>query len=99
MFYEGTVNTYLCDTLLFLFLKSYKNSITLCILGSVVITVTVTGNTTTVQSIIDDACTAISAGNTFTYNGQTFTLSTYLTIDNVQYYGVNCGETVSYSRR
>ncbi|XP_052060298.1 fibrocystin-L-like isoform X3 [Mytilus californianus] len=61
--------------------------------GSVVITVTVTGNTTTVQSIIDDACTSISAGNTFTYNGQTFTLSTYLTIDNVQYYGVNCGET------
>ena len=64
--------------------------------GSVIITTTITGNTTTVQQIIDDVCDSISTGTTLTYNGQTFTLSSYLTIDNVTYYGVSCGaSTVS----
>jgi hypothetical protein len=41
--------------------------------GSVIITTTITGNTTTVQQIIDGVCDSISMGTTFTYNGQTFT--------------------------
>ena len=54
--------------------------------------VTISGNMTTVQEIIDGVCDSISSGTTFTYNGQAFTLSTYMTLDNVTYYGVSCGD-------
>ena len=54
--------------------------------------VTISGNKTTVQEIIDGVCDSITSGTTFTYNGQTFSLATYMTLDNVTYYGVSCGD-------
>ncbi|XP_069115426.1 fibrocystin-L-like [Argopecten irradians] len=58
--------------------------------GSVIISVTVAGNTSTVTSVLDGVCSNISSGATFTYNGATFALSSTMTVDGQQYYGVNC---------
>ncbi|XP_033758550.1 fibrocystin-L-like [Pecten maximus] len=58
--------------------------------GSVVISVTVSGNMTTVTDVLDGVCSNISSGSTFTYNGATFALSSTMTVDGQQYYGVNC---------
>ena len=80
-----TFTNHQCITLTMTFTFNFSFS------GSVIITTTITGNTTTVQQIIDGVCDSISTGTTFTYNGQTFTLSSYLTIDNSTYYGVSCG--------
>ncbi|KAK3107254.1 hypothetical protein FSP39_010348 [Pinctada imbricata] len=63
--------------------------------GSVVVTVTVNGNSSTVANLIEGFCDSITAGTSFSYGGHTFTMSTFLTVDNQTYYGVSCGNDVS----
>ncbi|XP_021354873.1 fibrocystin-L-like isoform X2 [Mizuhopecten yessoensis] len=58
--------------------------------GSVIITVTISGNTTTVTEVTTGICSDISSGSTFTYNGATFSLSSTMTVNSQQYYGVSC---------
>ncbi|XP_062604921.1 uncharacterized protein LOC134266719 isoform X1 [Saccostrea cucullata] len=53
--------------------------------GSVVITVTVSGNSTTVLEVTEALCTAIKSGTTFTYKGTTHTLSKTMSVNGADY--------------
>ncbi|XP_061189118.1 fibrocystin-L-like [Saccostrea echinata] len=53
--------------------------------GSVVITVTVSGNSTTVLEVTEALCKAIKDGTTFTYKGTTHTLSKTMSVNGADY--------------
>ncbi|XP_048777455.2 fibrocystin-L-like isoform X3 [Ostrea edulis] len=53
--------------------------------GSVVVTITVSGNSTTVLEVTEAMCTAIKDGTTFTYGGTTVSLKSYMTVNGASY--------------
>ena len=80
-----------CTTQSFIYLSFNLLSVS----GSVMVTMKVAGNTTTVDEAVTALCDAITGGTTFTYNGMTFTLMSWMQVDGYSYYGVSCGDTTT----
>jgi hypothetical protein len=67
------------------------------ILGSILVTFVVEGPTSSVEETVESLCGSIQNETSFTFNGQSLTLSPYMAVNNEQYYGVKCGEQVKKS--
>ncbi|KAJ8320870.1 hypothetical protein KUTeg_002457 [Tegillarca granosa] len=64
--------------------------------GSILVTLTISGNSTNINSTVYAVCSGIQSGTSFTYNSVTLSLTSYMTVGGVSYYGVTCGDiTVS----
>ncbi|XP_069115226.1 fibrocystin-L-like [Argopecten irradians] len=59
--------------------------------GSIIVTYSVSGSISDVNTTVYTMCESIQNGSTFNFNSQSLTLSGYLTVGGVAYYGVHCG--------
>ncbi|GFN92112.1 fibrocystin-l [Plakobranchus ocellatus] len=62
--------------------------------GSFVVTLNIEATSTGYNETITTMCGEIQNGTTFTFDNTTVTMSNYLTVDGVTYYGVSCGDIV-----
>lgn len=62
--------------------------------GSVIVAVTVSGNSTTVLEVTEAMCDAIKSGTSFTYQGTSVQLSKYMTVNGASY----CSDEVDRSQ-
>lgn len=67
----------------------------LCFTGSIVVTFVIAGSLTDVNATAYSVCDSIYNGTSYSYGSYSLTLAPFLTINNVTYYGVTCGEIVS----
>ncbi|XP_069115224.1 fibrocystin-L-like [Argopecten irradians] len=65
--------------------------------GSIVVTYSISGGISGVNSTVYGMCDTIQNGTGFNFNSQSLTLSGYLTVGGVSYYGVSCGPISSSS--
>ncbi|KAL4228989.1 Fibrocystin-L [Mactra antiquata] len=63
--------------------------------GSILVTFTVSGNTSTVNDTAYSLCESIYNDTQYSFYGTSLTLSPYMTIDGSTFYGVSCGEIPS----
>ncbi|KAK3716577.1 hypothetical protein RRG08_039372 [Elysia crispata] len=63
--------------------------------GSLVVTLNIEATTSGYNETITTMCDEIQNGTTFTFDNTTVTMSNYLTVDGVTYYGVSCGDIVT----
>ncbi|KAK7105773.1 hypothetical protein V1264_017108 [Littorina saxatilis] len=59
--------------------------------GSLVVSMVVSGTTSGINTTLYAICDNISNGTTFTFSGQTVSMSTYMTYNGQTFYGVTCG--------
>ncbi|XP_060084829.1 uncharacterized protein LOC132564170 [Ylistrum balloti] len=59
--------------------------------GSIVVTYSISGGISGVNTTVYGMCDTIQNNTGFTFNSQTISLSGYLTVGGVSYYGVSCG--------
>ncbi|XP_021354106.1 fibrocystin-L-like [Mizuhopecten yessoensis] len=59
--------------------------------GSIVVTYTVSGGVSDVNTTVYGMCESVQNGSSFTFNSQAITLSGYLSVGGISYYGVYCG--------
>ncbi|XP_060084827.1 fibrocystin-L-like, partial [Ylistrum balloti] len=59
--------------------------------GSIVVSFSVSGGISNINATVYGMCESIQNGSTFTFNSQSLTLSGYLTVGGISYYGSLCG--------
>lgn len=62
------------------------------------VTMTVSGSNTNVNTSLYSTCSLISGGQSFTFNGNALSLSTYMTYNGTTFYGVSCNVSVSIAQ-
>ena len=73
------------------------NIVSLFISGSILVTFVIEGTTSDVNTTAYAVCDSISNSTSYSFNGYDLTLSSFMTVNNQTYYGVTCGEIVSFN--
>lgn len=56
------------------------------------VTFQISGSNSSVNSTVYAVCSSIQGGQTYSFNGQALSLTSYLTVGGATYYGVTCGD-------
>ncbi|XP_069121982.1 fibrocystin-L-like [Argopecten irradians] len=59
--------------------------------GSIIVTFSISGGISSVNTTVHGMCDSVQNSTGFNFNSQSLTLSSYLTVGGVSYYGVHCG--------
>lgn len=74
------------------------NKLLLFYTGSILVTATIGGSSSDVNSVLSGVCSTISSGSTMNYNGQSVSLSSsYLMVNGQNYYTQGCSNSTSVS--